>query len=346
MSITLHPLFVYGTLKDEEICELLFKEKISSNPAILHNYSIKKSSDFFFIVSCDKSKIEGKVIYLTDKQLLIADQWEEIPFYSRKKIDIYVFQKKIQAWVYIRENVEGEDADVSQLCSIDRNELIKLVTSFNRQLEINTLPYSTAFHNYSIICYFYKNITNMDIPVTTFRGLRFTKPKEQTTLESVLNDIKSDKWKDRIAKCQVDLKNKDWLPVFTPTGSFNHRSIAGMEHYNGVICLDIDHVEDPEALKEKGRLLPWVHSIYVTPSGKGLKVIVRTTASPEVYKETEEKVAAMWLESTGSPRDNRCKDIARIQFISHDPLLYYNPISNIVEAALPIEIELFDDKTK
>ena len=94
MSITLHPLFVYGTLKDEEICELLFKEKISSNPAILHNYSIKKSSDFFFIVSCDKSKIEGKVIYLTDKQLLIADQWEEIPFYSRKKIDIYVFQKK------------------------------------------------------------------------------------------------------------------------------------------------------------------------------------------------------------------------------------------------------------
>ena len=179
----------------------------------------------------------------------------------------------------------------------------------------------------------------MSIPVTTFRGVRFTAPKEQTTLEVVLNDIKSDKWKDRIAKCHVDLKNKDWLPVFTPTGTFNHRSMKGMEVYNGIICLDIDDVEDPEFLKEKGKLLDWVHAMYITPSGKGLKVIVRTTAESIVYKETEEKVANMWLEATGAPRDNHCKDIARIQFISHDPLLYYNPMSNIVEEAPPAPIE-------
>lgn len=178
----------------------------------------------------------------------------------------------------------------------------------------------------------------MSIPVTTFRGLQFTKPKTQTFLVDVLNDIKSDKWKDRIAKCHVDLKHKDWLPVFTPTGTFNHRSIKGMEYYNGVICLDIDNVEDPVALKEKGKLLDWVHAMYITPSGKGLKVIVRTTAEPNVYKETEEKVANMWLEATDAPRDNRCKDIARIQYISYDPDLYYNPMSNIVEEAPPAPI--------
>jgi hypothetical protein len=171
--------------------------------------------------------------------------------------------------------------------------------------------------------------------VTTFRGLKFTAPKEQTTLEVVLSDIKSHKWKDKIAKCRIDLKYKDWLPVFTPTGVFKHRSISGMIQYNGIICLDIDDVENPEELKQKGMLLDWVHAMYITPSGRGLKVIVRTTAEPNVYKETEDKVATMWFDATGYPRDNRCKDIARIQFISHDPLLYYNPMSNIVEEAPP-----------
>lgn len=179
----------------------------------------------------------------------------------------------------------------------------------------------------------------MDIHVTTFRGLRFTKPVKQTTLKEVLDDIKSDKWKDKIEKCRRDLKYKDWLPCFTPTGTFNHRSIKGMEIYNGVICLDVDHVEDPVVLKEKAKQLSWVHAAFITPSGKGLKVVVMTTAEPVDYKATEEKVASMWLEATGAPRDNHCKDIARIQYISHDPELYYNPLASIVENAVSIEIE-------
>jgi hypothetical protein len=180
----------------------------------------------------------------------------------------------------------------------------------------------------------------MDIPVTTFRGLRFTAPKEQTTLEAVLMDIKSDRWKDKIEKCHRDLKYKDWLPCFTPTGEFSHRSIKGMETYNGIICLDVDHVENPSELKEKTKNLPWVHAAFITPSGKGLKVMVKTNATPDVYKVTEEKVAAMFLEATGSPRDNHCKDIARIQYISHDPDLYYNQESEVVEKAEnPVEEE-------
>ena len=167
--------------------------------------------------------------------------------------------------------------------------------------------------------------------VTTFSGLKFTKPKLQTTLEDVLMDIKSDKWKEKIEKCRKDLKYKDWLPCFTPTGEFSHRSIKGMENYNGIICLDVDGVDDPESLKEKCKDLNWVHAAFITPSGKGLKVIVKTDATSDVYKVTEEKVAAMFLKATGSARDNHCKDIARIQFISHDPDLYYNTNSEIVE---------------
>ena len=174
--------------------------------------------------------------------------------------------------------------------------------------------------------------------VTTFSGLKFTKPKEQTTLENVLMNIKSDKWKEKIEKCRMDLKYKDWLPCFTPTGTFSHRSIKGMESYNGIICLDIDHVNYPEELKVEVKKLPWVHAAFTTPSGKGLKVIVRTNATPETYKDTEEKVAAMFRDSVNFIRDNHCKDIARIQFISYDPDLYFNKESEIVEQVENFEI--------
>jgi hypothetical protein len=179
----------------------------------------------------------------------------------------------------------------------------------------------------------------MDIPVTVFRGLRFTSPKEQTTLEKVLDDIKSDRWKDRVLKCHTDLKHKDWLPCFTPTGTFSHRSIKGMESYNGIICLDIDHVDNPQDLKNMVKNISWVHAAFITPSGKGLKVMVKTNSSPENYKYTEEKVAEMFRDETNFTRDNRCKDIARIQFISYDPDLYYNPLSDTIEQVVaPVEV--------
>jgi hypothetical protein len=161
--------------------------------------------------------------------------------------------------------------------------------------------------------------------VTYFKGLRFTSPAGNPELSEVLSDIKNGKWERQIQKCRTNLSEKNRLPCFTPTGIFNHRSIKGLESYNGVVCLDIDHVEDPEALKEKCKELHWVTAAFVTPSGKGLKVIVQTHATSENYKQVEELVAAAFLEATGCSRDNHCKDIARIQFVSHDPHLYYNP---------------------
>ena len=162
------------------------------------------------------------------------------------------------------------------------------------------------------------------IEVTTFKGLRYTSPIEVTTLEKVLDDIKSDKWKSQIEKCHIDITKKDFLPCFTPTGIFNHRSIAGLEKYNGIICLDIDHVENPSSLKDKIIIFNWVHAAYITPSGHGLKVIIKTNANVENYKIVEALIAERFKKATGFDRDNRCKDIARIQFISHDPNLIYN----------------------
>jgi hypothetical protein len=162
---------------------------------------------------------------------------------------------------------------------------------------------------------------------TFFKGLRSTKPERVTSLEEILSGIQNGLWKEKVLKCHEDLSHKDRLPCFTPTGEFNHRSIAGLMNYNGIICLDIDHVTDPEILKQKASQLSYVHAAFVTPSGKGLKVIIKSKATVETYKSVEEEIAKAFMHDTGAIRDNRCKDIARIQFVSYDPDLYYNPQS-------------------
>lgn len=172
---------------------------------------------------------------------------------------------------------------------------------------------------------------NRPIEVTTFKHKTSTTPVAYMKLEEMLGYIKSDMWKSKILACHYDLKRKDWLPCFTPTGIFTHRSIAGLEFYNGVVCLDVDSVPDPEALKEKVKHLEWIHAMFTTPSGHGLKVIIKTNGDEHHYTVNEERVAKLWLKESGYPRDNHCKDIARIQYISWDPNLFYNPNSIMLD---------------
>lgn len=170
---------------------------------------------------------------------------------------------------------------------------------------------------------------------TRFKSLRNTKPEQVVSLTDVLTEIASDKYKSQIEAIRSHENPsksplKDKLPVFTPTGIFNYRSLAGLEDYNGLMCLDIDNVEDPISLKEKCKKLNYVYAAFITPSGKGLKVMIKSPATSENYREIEAKVAEAFSHDTGAIRDNHCKDIARIQFVSYDPELYLNENSTII----------------
>lgn len=164
---------------------------------------------------------------------------------------------------------------------------------------------------------------------TRFKSLRSTTPNYYSSIMSVLSEIASDTHKQKVTKIrslpyEQMSKVKDTLPVFTPTGIFTHRSIAGLSEYNGVICLDIDHIDDPSDLKNKCKKLSWVWTAFITPSGKGLKVLVKTNATVNNYRQVEIKVSEMFTSATDAIRDNRCKDIARIQFVSYDPEIWIN----------------------
>jgi gamma-glutamylcyclotransferase (GGCT)/AIG2-like uncharacterized protein YtfP len=145
MSQPTHTLFVYGTLKDEEICRLLFNSGVVSESAVLDGYSLRKTSDFLFITPQPDTRVEGRILLLTDEQLLIADQWEEIPYYTRKEVEVCVGSRSLQAWVYTRDGAQGEPAIPGEISSLARKELIDVIESFNCQLRSNTQPYTDAY---------------------------------------------------------------------------------------------------------------------------------------------------------------------------------------------------------
>lgn len=160
--------------------------------------------------------------------------------------------------------------------------------------------------------------------VSFFDNLKYINPTYSIEIEQIFYFIKIGKWKIEFNECEKDLNKKKELPCFTPTGLFSQRNSKGIIKYSGLICLDIDKIASPESLKEICKNIPWVWATFITPSKKGLKVIVHTDASLEFYQSTEAEVAMEFYKLTGYLRDEKCKDLARVQFVSYDQEIYIN----------------------
>lgn len=161
--------------------------------------------------------------------------------------------------------------------------------------------------------------------VSFFNDLRSVYPVASVSLEVLFGQIRSSKWKSEIANCRVDLTKKKSLPCFTPSGVFTQRNSMGISRYSGIICLDIDNLTDPVALKQRCKDIPWIWCSFITPSGCGLKIFVRTKTEQQDFKYVENEIAMSFYNLTGLMRDDRAKDLARLQFVSHDVDLFLNP---------------------
>ena len=75
--------------------------------------------------------------------------------------------------------------------------------------------------------------------------------------------------------------------------------------------------------------LPWAHSVFVTPSGHGLKILVKTETDIELYQQTEKAIAWVLQENFGLIRDGRATGISQPQYVSYDPQVYYNKESQL-----------------
>ena len=123
-----------------------------------------------------------------------------------------------------------------------------------------------------------------------------------------------------------DLKQK-LLPVFCPNGTFLKREDQALIDMSGVVCFDLDDVQDQQGEKNRLKAFPWVLSIFSSPSQNGLKVLVLHDLNDpgrfhDMYFYLGERLGI-----TGRSDlifDTSCGHVSRACFMSVDKDIYIN----------------------
>ena len=179
--------------------------------------------------------------------------------------------------------------------------------------------------------------------VTIFKNIKEVNTPFHKNISFVLERIKTGVSKDRIKdirKCKDKAKRQELkkeLPAVCFSGKFNKRNSESIEEHSGFICLDFDGYEKQKDLlndKEKFKKDKYVYACFISPSGNGLKVIVKIP--PEEENHTSYfKGLEMHFDSTHF--DKSCKDISRVCYESYDPLIHINENSNTWDILADIE---------
>jgi hypothetical protein len=117
---------------------------------------------------------------------------------------------------------------------------------------------------------------------------------------------------------------KKTLPGVTFCGTFNERQAKKLIQSSGLAILDFDSVEDLVGLRNELMADSYVYSMFTSPRGNGLKALIKI---PQVRDDAEFKTYFFALQAKYTNADPSGKDISRFCFISHDPDLYINDLS-------------------
>lgn len=123
------------------------------------------------------------------------------------------------------------------------------------------------------------------------------------------------------------------FPYVTFGGLFQQRSDRQLLQASGLMVLDLDDVKDLQAAKMallEDKLLD-TELLFVSPSGKGLKWVIRTDLSDSDYAEYFRGSSGYLRKKFGLEVDPSGKDISRACFLCHDPEAYLNPRHGVKE---------------
>lgn len=121
------------------------------------------------------------------------------------------------------------------------------------------------------------------------------------------------------------------------SGTFRRRQDRHIIEHSGLICLDFDHVKDLPALRQRLVEDPYTHVLFTSPSGDGLKVVVRIPASTITHKGSFEALMEHYQVDEFDPKTS---NISRVCYESYDPDIYYNETSPRFESI--VEDRQFD----
>ena len=189
--------------------------------------------------------------------------------------------------------------------------------------------------------------------VTIFQTIRDTDTPFYRPVNKILERIKEGATKELVKKIRSE-KNKaernelkKLLPAICFSGQFTKRADNSLSQHSGLICLDFDgYQKQKELLQDKETISKnkYVYSVFISPSGNGLKVLVKIPEDPEnhtnYFNSLEKHFNSSYFDKTS-------KNLSRVCYESYDPLIFVNENSSIwdtIEEAEYTEVSKNRDK--
>ena len=173
--------------------------------------------------------------------------------------------------------------------------------------------------------------------VTIFQDLSFVSKPFYRSVKVALDRIANGANKDLIERIRkADTKGKQnalkkKLPCILFSGKFRQRNSSNLLLHSGLICMDLDDVDVEKAIR-KLKKDEYVYSAFVSPSGKGVKFLVKIP--------TNNHLGSFYALQERYPNiDISGKDVSRICFESYDPDLYLNENSKVFTKQIEISFE-------
>jgi len=160
-------------------------------------------------------------------------------------------------------------------------------------------------------------------------------PNKTVSLAQVYNAIKGDYYRRRTKELRsisdsakarkYKAANFDYC---TFSGVFNSRSDKSLIKHSQLLCIDFDHVQNLDALRQALLADEYFDTqlLFVSPSGDGLKWIIEIDTQEAPHGEYFSAVANYILETYSVEVDKSGKDISRACFLPYDHDAFINPL--------------------
>jgi len=171
--------------------------------------------------------------------------------------------------------------------------------------------------------------------ITIFKNIKQTSTPFFKTITVMLDRIQNGASKDIVENIRKEKDKstrniiKQQLPAICFSGKFTKRLDEAILEHSGFICLDFDgYATEKEMNADKAVISKnkYTYSVFVSPSGNGLKVIVKIPRDIENHKNYFNS-----LESHFNSKyfDKTSKNISRVCYESYDPNIFINIHSEI-----------------
>ena len=167
--------------------------------------------------------------------------------------------------------------------------------------------------------------------VTIFENITTSNKPYRIDIPAIVDRIGLGNSKDKIeeirkikTKAERDVFKRK-LPSICFSGIFSKRANDAIISHTGFLCIDFDHVDN--LIEKKKQLCKdrYTHLCFVSPSGDGLKLVIRIPDNIETHKLSCRAVVKYYNDD----KLDSFEDIARVCYESYDPQIYYNPNSEI-----------------